>query len=54
MTVQPTLAAVDLPGLTRISENVYQSEGWAPGTGIDLRVEANLGSVRLERGGTCR
>jgi hypothetical protein len=54
ITVKPSLASVDLPGLTRVTENVYQSEGWTPGTGVDLRIEANLGSVKLERGGSCR
>jgi hypothetical protein len=54
ITVKPSLSSVDLPGLTRVSENVYQSEGWTPGTGVDLRIESNLGSVRLDRGGTCR
>ena len=46
------LASFDLPGMTR-SDDTYETAGFTAG-GTVLQVEANLGSVRLEWGGTCR
>jgi hypothetical protein len=47
------LASFDLPGMTKSGE-MYQTAGFPASGGATLRVEANLGSVRLEWGGTCR
>jgi len=54
IVTKASLAGVDLPGLTRIGDDVYQSDDWNPATGAQLRVQVNLGSLKLERGGTCR
>ncbi len=47
------LVSWDLPGLTR-DGSVYETPGFSPANGVTVRVEANLSSVRLERGGNCR
>jgi hypothetical protein len=54
IVTKASLAGVDLPGLTRVGDEIYQSDDWNPAAGVQLRVQVNLGSLKLERGGTCR
>ncbi len=54
IVTKASLAGVDLPGLTKVGDDVYQSDDWNPAVGAQLRVQVNLGSLKLERGGTCR
>lgn len=48
-----SLVSWDLPGLMRDGP-MYETPGFAAAGGATLRVDANLSSVRLEWGGTCR
>ena len=47
------LASFGFPRMTR-REDTYETPGFSAAGGTVLQVEANLGSVRLEWGGTCR
>lgn len=47
------LASYDLPGMSRQGD-VYETPDYPTTGGTTLHVDVNLGSVRLEWGGTCR